>query len=112
MMKIMGIKTDLMADPAEFVETKPGDDHFFFFVKGNDKRDDVHYYAYMDGKMIFEGGTDIDEDGSQNVRFDIPKKFQKPGEYEIEIELYDRDDERPIEDKELIDSGFYTLVIK
>jgi len=113
MMKIMGMKTDLMEDPQEFIETTPDDDHFFFMVQGNtDDMNVVHYRVYMDGDMVFEGGTNLDADGKQNVRFDIPEKFRTPGEYEIAIELFERDDAKPDEDQELIDDAYYTLYIK
>jgi len=113
MIKITGLKTDLKDAPAEFVTTTTNDPRFFFMVEGNDKEmNTVHFRVFVDGKMAFEGGTNLDADGKQNVVFEMPAEFRTPGEYEIAIELFERDDLKPDEDKELIDSAFYTLYLQ
>lgn len=112
--EITGIKTDLMAAPADMIETTVDDDHFFFFVAGGDKSlDAVHFYVSLDGELVFEGSTNLDADGKQNVRFDVPEAYRKPGaEYEVMIELYDRADDNPADDATLLDEQFYTLSYK
>jgi len=112
--EITGIKTDLMAAPADMIVTTVDDDHFFFFVTGGDKNlDAVHFYVSLDGELAFLGGTNLDADGKQNVRFDVPEVYRKPGaKYEVMIELYDRADDNPDNDAVILDEQFYTLTYK
>lgn len=109
--EIVGIKTDLMAKAADEIITSPADDHFFFLVAGGDKElNAVHFYVSLDGEMAFEGGTNLDADGKQNVRFDVPEHFRTPNtEYEVMIELYDRADDDPAADAMLLDEQYYIL---
>lgn len=114
MIEITGIKTDLMAEPADMIETTPDDDHFFFFVAGGDTElNAVHFYVSMNDELVFEGGTNLDADGKQNVRFDVPERFRKSGAiYDVMIELFDRADDDPSGDAELLDEQFYELRYK